>query len=443
MASNKSNDIPKVPSAKASSGDKPAPKPRVKKSAVATTTGETLEKAATKARKTVKKVTNAVTDTVKEIAEKVTGKKASPKKTATGTAAKPARATSKATAKPAGQLDKTAKAPVSRRTKVAALAADVTTADVQESLLDSMSSADARKALDADAPSDVKQHFFQDQNKQTDSLPESPRHLPDTYGDTKLVLLVRDPEWVYAYWEICDETRDDLRAGQVNPDQNLTLRMFKISGRDWPNEAAHYFFDIPVESGAKSWYVHLPETNESWCAELGVTDNGHNFTPICRSNMFLTPRNTISEEVDSEWMTVQESFEKITRQSAVALEAQLRGDAAATSESVLRHVQKQITGLTPGKVLSLSSGSLSSEMAGQVPSKDFWLVVNTELILYGATEPDAKLTVQGKPVKLNPDGTFTIRYALPDGEQVLDVKAVKSTGDMERSITPVVTRKTI
>jgi uncharacterized protein len=50
--------------------------------------------------------------------------------------------------------------------------------------------------------------------------------------------------------------------------------------------------------------------------------------------------------------------------------------------------------------------------------------------------------VQGRGVKLNPDGTFSLRFALPDGQQVLTVHAVNGDGDMEREITPVVTKKT-
>jgi hypothetical protein len=64
------------------------------------------------------------------------------------------------------------------------------------------------------------------------------------------------------------------------------------------------------------------------------------------------------------------------------------------------------------------------------------------LIVYGATEPDAKVTVQGKPINLRQDGTFTLRFALPDGKQVIPVKAVSSDLEEERTITPIVTRET-
>ena len=70
------------------------------------------------------------------------------------------------------------------------------------------------------------------------------------------------------------------------------------------------------------------------------------------------------------------------------------------------------------------------------------MVVNTELIVYGATEPDAKVFVQGKPVHLRSDGTFTLRFALPDGKQVIPVKGISADNLEERTITPIVTRET-
>ncbi|MCK4325454.1 hypothetical protein KAW55_01710 [bacterium] len=74
--------------------------------------------------------------------------------------------------------------------------------------------------------------------------------------------------------------------------------------------------------------------------------------------------------------------------------------------------------------------------------RGFWFVLDCELIVYGATEPDAKVTIQGRPVALRPDGTFTVRYALPDGVQEIKTTAVSADGIEERTITPTVSRKT-
>jgi hypothetical protein len=72
--------------------------------------------------------------------------------------------------------------------------------------------------------------------------------------------------------------------------------------------------------------------------------------------------------------------------------------------------------------------------------RDFFLVVNTELIVYGATVPGSKLTIAGIPKQLNDDGTFSARFKLNIGEHVIPVNA-KSADDIdERTITPVVTK---
>lgn len=66
-----------------------------------------------------------------------------------------------------------------------------------------------------------------------------------------------------------------------------------------------------------------------------------------------------------------------------------------------------------------SSGALPAPGA----ARRFWFNINAELIVYGATEPDATVTVDGQPVALRPDGSFTLRFALPDGEYALEAVA--------------------
>jgi len=85
--------------------------------------------------------------------------------------------------------------------------------------------------------------------------------------------------------------------------------------------------------------------------------------------------------------------------------------------------------------------SLASQ-APQAAGKKFWLVADCELILYGATQPDAFVTVSGRKVNLNPDGTFSMRFALPDGMTDLPVKAMPKDESDSRSIDISVARKT-
>jgi hypothetical protein len=66
----------------------------------------------------------------------------------------------------------------------------------------------------------------------------------------------------------------------------------------------------------------------------------------------------------------------------------------------------------------------SSPLGGEQSGPDFWLNVNAELIIYGSTKPNATVTIGGKPVALQSDGSFSCRFALPDGRYTLPVVAV-------------------
>jgi hypothetical protein len=64
---------------------------------------------------------------------------------------------------------------------------------------------------------------------------------------------------------------------------------------------------------------------------------------------------------------------------------------------------------------------------------EFWFKVNAELIIYGSTEPDASVTVAGRPIRLRDDGSFSFRFSLPDGLYSLPAIAVKADGSDTRS----------
>ena len=49
----------------------------------------------------------------------------------------------------------------------------------------------------------------------------------------------------------------------------------------------------------------------------------------------------------------------------------------------------------------------------------------------------------GKPLQLNPDGTFRVHFPFPNGTELhMDVRAVDKTGEMERVARPAAKRWT-
>jgi hypothetical protein len=81
-----------------------------------------------------------------------------------------------------------------------------------------------------------------------------------------------------------------------------------------------------------------------------------------------------------------------------------------------------------GMASPLSPSPTSPAGGSPEKSKDFWFNVNAELIIYGATEPDAKVTLGGQEIKLRADGTFSFHFALPDGKYDLSAVAVSADG---------------
>ena len=74
--------------------------------------------------------------------------------------------------------------------------------------------------------------------------------------------------------------------------------------------------------------------------------------------------------------------------------------------------------------------------------RKFWFQLDAELIVYGGTDPKAKVTMQGEPIKLRPDGTFTMRLSLPDSRQIIPGTAASADGIEERTIVLAIERNT-
>ena len=67
--------------------------------------------------------------------------------------------------------------------------------------------------------------------------------------------------------------------------------------------------------------------------------------------------------------------------------------------------------------------------------REFFMHVNAEVIFYGGTHPQAKVTIDGKPVALAPDGSFRYHFVFPDGNYEIPITATSPDGIETRSAT--------
>ncbi len=101
--------------------------------------------------------------------------------------------------------------------------------------------------------------------------------------------------------------------------------------------------------------------------------------------------------------------------------------------------QAAISSWSSAAVTSWSSGAITSWSGASewVSSfgapRSFFMHVNAEVIFYGGTDSRAKVTVDGKPIALNPDGTFRYHFIFPDGVYEIPIVAVSPDGVESRS----------
>ncbi len=136
--------------------------------------------------------------------------------------------------------------------------------------------------------------------------------LPWGYGESKITALVRDPYWLFVYWEINQAKRKEIEerygAGAWEESQPV-LRVYDTTNR--------YFFDsrdyveIPINNYANNWYIHVGEPNKTFCVELGRVRPDGTYIFIARSNFASTPRDRVSEIIDEEWLLLAEHEKKL------------------------------------------------------------------------------------------------------------------------------------
>jgi len=285
-------------------------------------------------------------------------------------------------------------------------------------------SADAKKTSDEEIRQRAEEGKYYLGADQQVMPPVEAIEIPAGYNVDRIVALVRDPYWIFAYWEVTDRKFRELERLFKDdwPKCRMILRVF-----DRTNEKPAHF-DIDLTGHARNWYINV-SSERRYQVAIGALSPDGRFEQIAISNVVETPSYRVSDRIDEEWMIPDDVFKRIFDASGG------RGMHASSAELKQLLERRFLEEVSSGAVSSFGSGMWPT------PARGFRLWVATELILYGGTEPDARVTVQGKEVKLRPDGTFSLRFALPDGKIGLPVTAASADGVEERTIATDVSKK--
>jgi hypothetical protein len=276
----------------------------------------------------------------------------------------------------------------------------------------------------------------------------SRRDLPKGYGETKLVLLPRDPYWMFAYWEISPQDWLKIKSEygeDIHEKSRLILRVYDVTSvkEKFDGKNADRYFDIYITEVADNWYINVDLPNRSYCVDIGLLTNDNRFIMLARSNIVHMPREGISPITDEQWAVLQKEFEQILQLAGV----ESIGKGSLEIAKLVAERWKELVSVSPLFSRMVAPWSISS-MARVVPlqeerARGFWLKADTELIIYGTTEPTAKLFILGNEYRVNPDGSFSLRIALTEGIHDIPIKAISEDGSMEKEIIFKIERKTV
>ena len=299
------------------------------------------------------------------------------------------------------------------------------------------------------------------------SVDEDLGELPQGYGESRIVLMPRDPQWAYAYWDVPSTHKEELRR---QGGQQLALRIYDVTDVDLNSQAPHSVQEYLCDEMAREWYLPIPVSDRDYAADIGYRCADGRWLVLARSTSVSIPPVYPSDWVEDAFVTVNWD-EDLKGRTVYNLVPPAKKQAASADSLKDNQLYSDVFNMTQSTEALRMAGSMFGSMqqtpeaavssfvfpsgagmwalptasgqnmsgAGfsgdlQAKPRQFWLVADAELIVYGATEPDATVTIGDREIKLNPDGTFRFQMSFQDGVIDYPIKAVAIDGEQTRSV---------
>ena len=273
-----------------------------------------------------------------------------------------------------------------------------------------------------------------------------PVQRPDT--DTRVVFLPRDPQWAYCFWDIADADRSQALAAGAS---QLCLRVADVTGLAGGSSHPHTLQEVVVDAHACEWYLPVPLSDRDYRVELGYRKSGGGWISLAFSSVARVPALHPSEQILDQFIPFSLDAGAAPAPAPLSPSSSdtgLHERLYQSATSGWRRLGRGSEAFHEFDDSSLSAEGFSASAAGVWASgrsesgaglpprqRSFWLVADAELIVYGATDPAARLTIGGEDVPLSPDGTFRIQVPFRDGQQLYPIEAVAADGEQRRNIT--------
>ena len=144
----------------------------------------------------------------------------------------------------------------------------------------------------------------------------------------RLVVMVRDPYWLHAYWELSRRSiqRAEVAMGQHWHAARPVLRLHEVSRNGTTSAARQTVRDIEIHGGVNNWYIDVQNPPKSYQVEIGYLAPGNRFYCLGRSNVVSTPMPGSADTFDRNWAEVAKECDRVYAMTTGSTEQEANGD---------------------------------------------------------------------------------------------------------------------
>ncbi len=257
----------------------------------------------------------------------------------------------------------------------------------------------------------------------------SARNKPGTVKD-RIVLMVPDPHWVHAVWELSLQSvqRAEAALGFDWHSAKPIMRLYDVTSLDTTSTSSLPVRDIAIHGGCNHWYIDVPQPPRSYRADIGYLSKRGQFHVLARSNAVTPPKAGTSEVMDDGWAAEVKDQTDADRILAMSTGFESSHGPPQLKELLDEQFRR------PTKEGAFGAGAAPGKL------KKFFFDIDASLIVFGRTDPSATVMIQNEPVPLRPDGSFTMRLNLLDSRQIYPAIATSADGLEEQTIVLAVER---
>uniref|UniRef100_UPI00384F1C0D DUF4912 domain-containing protein n=1 Tax=Atlanticothrix silvestris TaxID=2840444 RepID=UPI00384F1C0D len=308
-------------------------------------------------------------------------------------------------------------------------------------------------------------------------------------AESSIILSPQAADWAGVSWDVSETHKQVLQDAGLQ----LALRLYDVTDIDLSYQSPILVQQYECEQFTDDRYVAIPTSDRDYIAELGYVTDGNNWVTLATSNIVrvfsLPPEETQDPTVENALVRDTTAFNSINtdEQSIIVLTprtpkwAYVSWQISETQKQALRDANISQLALRLYDVTDIDLSYQSPTLVQQYeceeathdryvaipisdhdyitelgyvtdddgwvtiatsttvrvfsrPHGDFWFVADAELIIHGATEPGATVTIAGNPLTLKSDGTFHLRIPFSDNLIEYLITAANANGEQTKTI---------